>query len=120
MGSNSIIKNLNNLLPATHQEFLNQHNEIYVKSSESIGNMVESGILVSPPPIKKQTLAEKKHIIKNYNHLLEVYNKWILDNPDMGLPLDASTLDHFAQLERNHWNPTANLSEQPRLDQKNN
>jgi hypothetical protein len=120
MGSNSIIKNLNNLLPATHQEFLNQHNKIYVKSRESIENMVESGILVSPPPIKKQTLAEKKHIIKNYNHLLEVYNKWILANPDMGLPLDTSTLDHFAQLERNHWNPTANLSEQSRLDQKNN
>jgi hypothetical protein len=81
--------------------------------------MVESGILVSPPPIKKQTLAEKKHIIKNYNHLLKVYNKCILANPEMGLPLDSSTLDHFAQLERNHWNPTTNLPKRPSLDQSN-
>ena len=119
MGSNSIMTNLNNLLPATHQEFLSQHKELYVKSRESIGDMVKSGILVSPPPIKKQTLAEKKHMIKNYNHLLEVYNKWILANPGMGLPLDSSTLDHFAQLERNRWDPTANLPEKPRLDQTN-
>jgi hypothetical protein len=67
--------------------------------------MVETGIIISPPPVKKQTLAEKKHIIKNYNYLLTVYNQWIVLNSDIGLPLEESTLDQFAQAERDRWNP---------------
>jgi hypothetical protein len=94
-----------NLLPQTHVDFLNQNKITYDHSVDKINNMVDTGLLVSPPPIKKQTLAEKKHIIKNYNHLIEVYNKWIVVNPDMGLPLDTSTLDQFAQAERDHWDP---------------
>lgn len=116
--SNSITKNLNTLLPITHQKFLDQHNESYNKSQKLIVDMVKSGILVSAPPIKKQTLAEKKHIIKNYDHLLEVYNKWISLNSDIGLPVDSSTLEHFAQLERKRWSPIENLSETSSLEQK--
>ena len=95
------------LLPATHLEFINQNKTTYNNSVHKIENMVRTGILVSPPPIKKQTLAEKKYIIKNYSYLLEVYNKWILLNPDMGLPLEESTLDKFAQAERDRWNPAS-------------
>jgi hypothetical protein len=67
--------------------------------------MTEDGILVNNPPIKKQTLPEKKHIIKNYNHLLEVYNQWILANPEIGSPLDSLVLEQFAQVEQDRWNP---------------
>jgi hypothetical protein len=95
------------LLPATHLEFINQNKTTYNNSVDKIENMVRTGILVTPPPIKKQTLSEKKHIIKNYSYLLEVYNKWILLNPDMGLPLEESTLDKFAQAERDRWNPAS-------------
>jgi hypothetical protein len=103
----SASSSLLNLLPATHLEFLNQNKVTYSNSVNKIANMVKTGLLVSPPPIKKQTLAEKKHIIKNYNHLLEVYNQWIVLNPDMGLPLEESTLDQFAQAERDQWNPAS-------------
>jgi hypothetical protein len=98
-------KLLSELLPMDHQNFLDQHQHKYQTALTNISTMVDSGVLLSPPPVKKQTLAEKKHIIKNYNHLLEVYNQWIVLNPDMGLPLEESTLEKFAQAERDRWNP---------------
>jgi hypothetical protein len=98
---------LSELLPTDHQNFLDQHQHKYQTALTDISNMVETGVLVSPPPVKKQTLAEKKHIIKNYNHLLEVYNQWIVLNPDIGLPLEESTLDQFAQAERARWIPSS-------------
>jgi hypothetical protein len=98
---------LSELLPADHQDFLNQHQHKYQTALIAISDMVSTGIMINPPPVKKQTLAEKKHIIKNYSHLLDVYNKWIVLNPDIGLPLEESTLDQFAQIERDRWNPTS-------------
>lgn len=113
-------QSLSKLLPVAHQDFLNQHQHKYQTALTNISTMVATGVLVSPPPIKKQTLAEKKHIIKNYSHLLEVYNKWIRLNPDIGLPLEESTLDQFAQAERNQWNPvrsSVTLFDQPPTEQ---
>jgi hypothetical protein len=112
-------RSLLNLLPPPHLEFLNQNKTIYNNSVDKIKEMIKTGLLVSTPPIKKQTLAEKKHIIRNYNHLLEVYNQWITSNPDMGLPLEESTLDQFAQAERDRWNPASSsivLSAEQTLD----
>ena len=94
-------------LPESHQKFLNHHKKTYDQSMESIYQMVTKGILVSNPPIKKQTLAEKKHMIKNYQHLLTVYNRWIEQNPDLGRPLDNDTLDQFADMERFRWSPAS-------------
>ena len=62
----------------------------------------------------------KKHIIKNYNYLLTVYNQWITLNPDIGLPLEESTLDQVAQAERDRWNPVRSdvaLFDQPPIEQ---
>ena len=98
---------LSELLPADHQDFLNQHQHNYQHALTDISNMVQTGIIISPPPVKKQTLAEKKHIIKNYNYLLTVYNQWIVLNPDIGLPLEESTLNQFAQAERDRWIPVS-------------
>ena len=102
-----LLHTLSELLPVAHQDFLNQHQHKYQTSLATISTMVSTGVIIDPPPVKKQTLAEKKHIIKNYNHLLEVYNQWIVLNPDIGLPLEESTLDQFAQAERDHWNPVS-------------
>jgi|688.fasta_scaffold173450_2 hypothetical protein len=93
------------LLPQDHQNFLKRYQATYNNSMQKIQQMTEDGILVNNPPIKKQTLAEKKHIIKNYNHLLEVYNQWILANPEIGSPLDSLVLEQFAQVEQDRWNP---------------
>jgi hypothetical protein len=76
-----------------------------------INQMIQSGVLVSAPPIKKQTLAEKKHIIKNYSYLLEIYNQWIESNPELGNPITESTLDKFAQIELDRWNPASSTTQ---------
>jgi hypothetical protein len=117
--TNSNICSVPNLLPEHYQEFLNQHAQSYTSTMVKINSLVDSGVLVSSPPIKKQTLAEKKHIITNYNHLLEVYNDWISFNPDIGSPLESTTLDQFAQAERSRWNPvssTVELFDQPPIE----
>jgi hypothetical protein len=114
------LQSLSELLPVAHQDFLKQHQPKYQNALIDISKMVATGVLLSPPPIKKQTLAEKKHIIKNYSHLLEVYNKWIRSNPDIGLPLEESTLDQFAQAERDRWLPVSSgvtLFDQPPTEQ---
>lgn len=107
------------LLPTTHQDFLRENQAVYENSMNKICQMVDNGIMISHPPIKKQTLAEKKHLIRNYQHLLTVYNQWILQNPDLGKPLDNDTLDQFADLERAQWNPVTSavaLADQQRPD----
>jgi hypothetical protein len=71
-----------------------------------MNKMMESGIIISKPPIKKQTLAEKKHMIRNYQQLLNVYNQWIEKNPSMGNPLDNDILNKFADLETARWQPS--------------
>ena len=93
------------VLPQDHQNFLKRYQATYDNSMQEIQQMTADGILINNPPIKKQTLAEKKHIIKNYNYLLEVYNQWILVNPEIGSPLDSLVLEQFAQVEQDRWNP---------------
>lgn len=106
------------LMPTTHQDFVRENKPTYEKTMNSIDKMVEHGIIINHPPIKKQTLAEKKYLIRNYESLLELYNKWILQNPDLGRPLDNDTLDKFADLERAKWSPStsAALADQQRPD----
>ena len=93
-------------LPEQHQTYLSHHQQNYQNSMDSIRKMVNDGVMISAPPIKKQTFAEKKHIVKNYQQLLQVYNQWIEKNSDMGHPLDTDTLDKFAAIESARWRPT--------------
>jgi hypothetical protein len=104
------------LLPEKHQEFFKQNQIIYDKSIKQLDKMIDQGIMISRPPIKKQTLAEKKHMIKNFQYLLECYNQWITMHPDLGKPLDNQTLDQFSDIERARWNPESTavvVSDQP-------
>jgi hypothetical protein len=111
-------------LPAEHRDFLNHHTTQYQKTNTAIAKLVEQKIMISPPPIQKQTLAEKKYIIKNFEQCLEVYNQWIDRNPAIGNPIDSKVLDSFAGAERQRWKPniiSANLagllSDQPPTEQ---
>jgi hypothetical protein len=70
--------------------------------------MHKLNILVGGLPIKKQTFAEKKYIVKNFDQLVQVYNTWIVDNPDLGQPYTDSTMDEQTQAEKAVW--TANLA----------
>ena len=92
-------------MPDRHKDFLNQYQERYANTNHAIADMVKQKIIITPPPIKKQTLAEKKHIIKNFEQCLEVYNQWVEMNPMVGNPVESDTLDSFATTERDCWKP---------------
>ncbi len=117
--SKQLSQSLIELMPTTHQDFVRENKPTYEKTMNIIDKMVDHGIIINHPPIKKQTLAEKKYLIRNYESLLELYNKWILQNPDLGQPLDNDTLDKFADLERAKWSPitsAVSLADQQRPD----
>jgi len=72
--------NLTQTLPAVEQEFLLANVGTYVKSIKSMDELVVNKVLVTGVPIKLQTLAEKKLLIKNFNELLALYNDWAVKN----------------------------------------
>jgi hypothetical protein len=83
--------------------FVRQNFEKFQTASDTISRMQELDILVSPPPIKKQTLSDKIKTIKNFKRCLEIYNQWISDHPDLGKPLTDKELDDQQQKEQGFW-----------------
>lgn len=65
--------------------------------------MQKLGILISGPPIKKQTLGDKRRIIKNFNDLIKIYNRWIDKNPGIAEPIDDSTIQNQISCESEFW-----------------
>ena len=93
-----------------HSQFLTQHKDNYVKAKESIEQMRKLGIMVSGLPIKKQTMAEKRFIIKNYTQCLNIYNVWAGKNPDICSPIDPDVAEQQIQQERKYWQGTDQLA----------
>jgi hypothetical protein len=91
-------------LPDSAQKFLLQHRTGYEAVNSAIQQMQQLDIIMSPPPIKKQTLAEKMHIIKNFDQCLEWYNRWIEKNPDMGSVLSSDDVKQQSEKEYAFWN----------------
>jgi hypothetical protein len=60
------------------------------------------GTLVSGVPIKLQTLAEKKKIIKNFDECVEVYNNWVDEN-NMGEKYTSEDIKLIANNEVKEW-----------------
>jgi hypothetical protein len=67
--------------------------------------MVELGIMVETVPIKKQTLKEKRFMIKNFNECVDVYNRWITDNPGIGQLITEENIEKANEKERPIWQP---------------
>lgn len=94
---------IKSLLSQDLQHELVQFEDSYVQAHNTIGQMVSLGILVSGPPIKKQTLLEKSQVITNFAELIEIYNNWINDNQDIGMPIDANGFATNVMNELNFW-----------------
>jgi hypothetical protein len=92
-------------LPTTHQDYFKSFETQYTATSGKLQQLTDCGVLVTPPPIKKQTMSEKRHIVRNFSSCLDVYNQWISLNPHMGNPVDLDTIDQFANRERQLWQP---------------
>ncbi len=87
----------------TNQQFMSSHRANYLAAQESIEQMRKLGIITSGVPIKKQTLREKKHIIKNFDHCLERYNQWANQNPNIATTLDQGVLESSIDREHQQW-----------------
>jgi hypothetical protein len=75
----------------------------YKKAENMINDMVNLGIIISGPPIKKQTMSEKKQIIKNFDQCLEQYNQWAEINPTVADTITDSSLALSIEKETYFW-----------------
>jgi hypothetical protein len=75
----------------------------YAEAQKTINQMIKLGIVISGPPIKKQTLAEKAKIVKNFNQLTEIYNQWATDNPGVATPIADQDVLNQVQQENQFW-----------------
>jgi hypothetical protein len=93
------------LLPTERQQQLSQYQLGYAQAQQTISQMVNLGIIISGPPIKKQTLSEKRKIIKNFDVLIDLYNKWAINHPTIASPVTDLGLLDLIQTESQFWNP---------------
>ena len=98
--------------------FLEQHNQRYVAARDSISRMIELGIMTSPVPVKKQTMAEKRYLVKNFAECVVAYNEWVERNPGIAQPITEEELAQHIEKEREIWrlpakSATMELSYQP-------
>ena len=117
LGSSSDVKLLENLqsrpteftvaklqtgLSLADQNFLKQHSQKYKDAYMGIQDLVSLGALVTNVPIKLQTMAEKRLIIKNFDECIEWYNQWVEEN-GIGQKYTDSELKLIANNEVKQW-----------------
>jgi hypothetical protein len=100
---NRIVTNL----PQEQQDFFAANSTKFSDASRAIARMGELGIMLGNGiPIKKQTFAEKRVMIKNFQECTDVYNEWIDQNPTVGQPIDTTDVAQHIQAELEFWNST--------------
>jgi hypothetical protein len=60
--------------------FLEKNIKSYIDTAFQLQTLVNKGFLVTPIPLKLQSLKEKKLIVKNYNECIDWYNEWVKEN----------------------------------------
>ena len=109
-GSNDAVSIVQNHLPVAHQDFLKKHNSKYHIVNKSIQDMQRLGIINTTVPIKKQTLVEKLHMIRNLDQCVEYFNHLTDINPGIASSTSVHELQTQSQLEYSqHWNPSQAL-----------
>lgn len=101
----SNLKTMVSYLPTEQVKFLKENFQKYADAADAVRQMHYLGIMPTTIPIKKQTLAAKRFMIKNFESCLERYNKWIVENPTFGKPLDINDLNKEMSSEQNFWRP---------------
>lgn len=94
-------------LPIPRQRYLMRHYLQYQTAAATIEQMEKLDIIPSPPPIKKQTLEEKRFVIRNFDQCLNAYNEWATKNPSVSNVLTAHDIDRMIQKENSFWTNSA-------------
>jgi hypothetical protein len=90
------------------QQTINQFKPGYDQAQQTINQMINLGIMISGPPIKKQTLFDKQKTIRNFDQLIEIYNNWVLAHPDIASPVTDQDLVNKTHTESEFWNSIFN------------
>lgn len=102
------------------QKFMQQNMQGYQNAESAIRRMQELDIIVSSPPIKKQTLQEKIAMVRNSDRCLDIFNDWAQRNGHESSVLSPEAINEQIQSETNFWNPFMCLtdfqSDQPPIE----
>lgn len=98
-------------LDKKNQLKLKKYQAGYEKAQATIDQMIQLGIMVSGPPIKKQTLGDKHRIIKNFDQLIQVYNRWHEQNPEFGQAMSNEIIQNQISQESNFWHSIMNSAD---------
>lgn len=99
-------------LNSADQQYLLAHGAQYKTVYESMDQLVKDKILVTPVPIKLQTMTEKRLIIKNFSECVNWYNEWVLQN-NIGETYTHEHLSVSMQKELLSWHADTRLTVQP-------
>lgn len=114
--SDAVVKTLDQ----SDRAFMLKKGKAYNDACAAITQMQHLDIIVSPPPIKKQMLQEKMHMIKNFDQCLETYNEWATKHPDVSAPLSGNVMKKQIAQEQEFWRsfepPGAAVSDQPPIE----
>lgn len=94
---------LKNYVSKDKIEFFTKNLQGYSDAMQAMNHMTDLGIMISPPPMKKQTLVEKKFMIKNFEECVSTYNRWQNYNSNIADPFDTDQFQHQNQIENNFW-----------------
>jgi hypothetical protein len=95
------------------QQLLAPYKTGYNLAQGTINQMIDLGIIINGPPIKKQTLNEKRKTIKNFDALIEIHNRWAKHNSDIASVIDTESILEKSHSESNFWNLLADPNDQP-------
>jgi hypothetical protein len=98
------------LLSQNRQDQLSFAKKGYIEAQKTIDQMINLGIIISGPPIKKQTLDEKKKIIKNFNKLIDVFNGWAEKNSDLCDTISDNNINNQITVESQFWKQIDSVS----------
>lgn len=90
-------------LPSAYKIYHDNYVDRYQKANETIKRMQELDIIITPPPIKKQTLVEKMHLIKNWQQCIDFYNGWIAGNSEVASEISAQDITNQMSEENTYW-----------------
>lgn len=108
----NITQCLINTLDHASIEFLNHNKVQYNNAHSAIDKMEELGILVGGLPIKKQTLAGKKAMVKNWQQCINIYNQWIEQNTNLGSAITDEIENTLIVNENKLWCPKSKSLQQ--------
>ena len=96
-------------LSVEDQRFLSRAGPAYVAAHHSIQELVDQRVLVTPVPIKLQTMMEKSLMIHDFPLVVKIYNDWA-DRTGLGQRRDLSAIELQAACELEQWHHRPRLT----------